>query len=145
MFCAFEGDPQIMRIWCRATVIHNDHSQEFNSLAQQLFPSVTNLTAVRSIIKGSIFEVITSCGYGVPYFEYKSQRETLLRYWGRKDADQVHDYQVEKNSKSIDGLATHPSLLDTINDWVHLHGALFSSGVFVGAMAAVALLKLQRV
>ena len=42
----------------------------------------------------SVDLVQTSCGMGVPLFDYRQERGSLVRYWGLK------------NMKSIDGLPT---------------------------------------
>ncbi|MGE0851351.1 MAG: hypothetical protein AB7O44_17285 [Hyphomicrobiaceae bacterium] len=48
----------------------------------------------------------TSCGLGVPLFDYKQGRGSLVRYWTAKDIDNLRKYWSLKNKMSIDGLPT---------------------------------------
>lgn len=50
--------------------------------------------------------VQTSCGYNVPLFDYAGDRDTLLRWAQAKGPDGLERYWQEKNTRSIDGLAT---------------------------------------
>jgi hypothetical protein len=50
--------------------------------------------------------VQTSCGYGVPLFEYQEDRPTLRRWAARKGADGLLAYRQENNIRSIDGFPT---------------------------------------
>ncbi|MGA9377895.1 MAG: pyridoxamine 5'-phosphate oxidase family protein, partial [Phormidium sp.] len=65
-----------------------------------------SLPGERQIIVLNIDSAQTSCGYGVPIFEFKEERETL-REWANKKGEQgIFDYWREKNQTSIDGLPT---------------------------------------
>ena len=50
--------------------------------------------------------VQTSCGFAVPFFDYREERTTLLRYTRNKGEDGMREYRREKNRFSIDGLPT---------------------------------------
>jgi len=50
--------------------------------------------------------VQTSCGYGVPLFEYVDQRELMDSWATKKGEDGLREYQHEHNLVSIDGLPT---------------------------------------
>ena len=50
--------------------------------------------------------VQTSCGLGVPLFDYKQERGGLVRYWTAQGVDKLRKYWSLKNMKSIDGLPT---------------------------------------
>ena len=99
MFCAFEGPPQIARLHGRAEVVELSHP-EYASLAG-LFPSHPG---VRAIIRVAVSRISTSCGYAVPFMNYKAERETLDRWTKSKGPEGVRAYQREKNKTSIDGL-----------------------------------------
>jgi len=43
---------------------------------------------------------------GVPLFDYKEERGSLIRYWTRQGLDNLRKYWGLKNMKSIDGLPT---------------------------------------
>lgn len=48
----------------------------------------------------------TSCGFGVPIFDYVEERPTLTRWAEAKGEDGLDAYRREKNTSSIDGLPT---------------------------------------
>ena len=50
--------------------------------------------------------VKTSCGYGVPFFEYQGERDTMDRWAESKGPDGIEAYWKEKNVTSMDGLPT---------------------------------------
>lgn len=101
MFCAFEGAPNIVRLYGRGTTVLPG-SGEWTAL-HPLFPA--HMSA-RQIIIADIHRVSTSCGYSLPLMDFRAERDTLTRYWDVKGADALPDYQREKNATSIDGLPT---------------------------------------
>jgi hypothetical protein len=60
----------------------------------------------RQIVCLDVDLVQTSCGYGVPLFDYKEDRPTLRRWAANKGEDGVAAYWREKNVYSIDGFKT---------------------------------------
>lgn len=72
MFCAFEGGPLIVRLYGTARSIRQEH-EEWDDLIG-FFP---NQPRARQIFELSVEEVQTSCGYGVPLFNFEAQREPL--------------------------------------------------------------------
>ena len=58
------------------------------------------------LIIAEIESVQTSCGFGVPLFEYTGQRSTLIDYAEKLGPDGIAAYRAEKNVRSIDGLPT---------------------------------------
>ncbi|KAG0259319.1 hypothetical protein DFQ27_004122 [Actinomortierella ambigua] len=106
MFTAFEGPPRILRLWSRGEVYEID-TPEFNELYEEHFrgsSELTNNKGIRSIVVGNVYKVATSCGYGVPFFDYKEPRTSLALYWNKKDLEKIHDYWLLKNNASLDGL-----------------------------------------
>jgi hypothetical protein len=99
MFCAFEGKPQILRLFGRGEAVLPEDDR-FGSLAAE-FPAVPG---VRAVIRCEVDRIQTSCGFAVPFMAYESERETLSDWAARKGPDGIGDYQVEKNARSIDGL-----------------------------------------
>ncbi|MCF4967834.1 pyridoxamine 5'-phosphate oxidase family protein [Nostoc sp. CMAA1605] len=101
MFCAFEEPPCILRLYGRGkTIVPN--SPDWNSL-YSLFPPIPG---TRQIIVIDVERVQTSCGFGVPLYEYQGQRQTLVTWAEKKGEEGVKEYQQKKNLVSIDGLAT---------------------------------------
>jgi len=47
--------------------------------------------------------VHTSCGYGVPLYDFIGQRPTLNKWAEKKGEDGIQAYWQEKNTISIDG------------------------------------------
>lgn len=103
MFCAFDGDPMILRVYGQAAVAH-PHEGTFSEHAA-LFPK---LAGSRQIFDLTIDLVQTSCGTGVPLFEHLGGRgETeLVPFYDEMGADGVRDYWRRKNSRSIDDRET---------------------------------------
>ncbi len=48
----------------------------------------------------------TSCGFGVPLYDYQGERDSLTRWAEAKGEDGLVDYRAEKNAVSLDGLPT---------------------------------------
>ena len=101
MFCAFEGDHMILRLYGQGRAIPPGGA-EWAALSP-LFPS---LPGTRQIILLEIESLQTSCGAGVPLYQYQGEREELLRWVEKKGEQGVRDYQYAKNRVSIDGLPT---------------------------------------
>lgn len=99
MFCAFDGPPRIVRLYGTGEVIEPGDGR-FADLAAR-FPDYRNL---RSIVVVAVHRVADSCGYGVPVYEYRSERDHLERWADRRSDEELAAYQMEKNSKSLDGL-----------------------------------------
>ncbi|MFO7603637.1 MAG: pyridoxamine 5'-phosphate oxidase family protein [Gammaproteobacteria bacterium] len=100
MFCAFAGDPQILRLYGEGEVIAPGDGA-WTEL-RGLFPA--ELPGVRQIFRLLVTRVQTSCGYGVPLLQFQSQRQRLLDWAADKGEDGLRRYRQEKNSVSIDGL-----------------------------------------
>ena len=100
MFCAFEGEPQILRLYGEGEVI---------APGDRAWPDLRGLFAddipgVRQIFRLLVTRVQTSCGYGVPLMEFLAQRERLVDWAAEKGEEGIQQYQKEKNCTSIDGL-----------------------------------------
>lgn len=104
MFCAITGLPMILRLYGRGRVIRRK-SVECQKLLQQWFDAIEPI-GTRQIVLLDVELVQTSCGYGVPLFDYKGERDTLDRWAAAKGLEGVEAYQRQKNRVSIDGFAT---------------------------------------
>jgi len=101
MFCAFEGAPNILRLYGKAKeVLPND--TEWNSLISK-FPK---LTGARQIFDITIESTQTSCGMSIPFYEYKEERNQLLDWAEEKGESDIKQYWKDRNETSIDGLNT---------------------------------------
>ena len=84
MFCSFDEKPLILRLYGRGDVVGRD-DERFSSYLNRF--EVEHEKIVRQIFLIKIDSVLTSCGYGVPFFDYKGEREQL-REWSVKKADE---------------------------------------------------------
>lgn len=101
MFCSFEGKPLILRLYGQAKAHH--HGDAFYEENISLFPP---LEAPRQIFEMEIQSVQTSCGYAVPFMEFKSERDQLNQWAKKQGKERISKYWIEKNSKTIDGYDT---------------------------------------
>lgn len=101
MWCSFDADPLILRAYGRGRVVRRQDA-DWPALRVH-FPS---LPGERQLIVLDIESVQTSCGYAVPTFTYRGERDTLARWAEKKGPAGLLDYWREKNLTSIDGLAT---------------------------------------
>jgi hypothetical protein len=99
MFCAFDGAARIVRLHGQGTPIFPG-APGFDELASH-FPE---LPGIRSIIKIDVARVSDSCGYGVPLYDFKAQRKSLVKGWQQRGPEGVDAYQQENNLVSLDGL-----------------------------------------
>jgi hypothetical protein len=60
----------------------------------------------RQIIVANIYEVSTSCGFGVPLYEYTGEREHSQKWAESKGPEGLETYKQQKNLHSLDGLPT---------------------------------------
>lgn len=101
LFCSFVREPLILRLYGTARAIHETDPEWPELLG--LFPP---LRGSRNLFVLDIDLVQTSCGYGVPHFDFVGQRDLLDAWAAKKGTDGLLDYQQEKNRTSIDGFPT---------------------------------------
>ena len=101
MFCAFDGPPNILRLYGQGyTVLPGD-------AAWKTFSPLFKLRLVtRQIIVADIDKVQTSCGFSVPLYEYTGERDHADKWGEKKGAAGLEAYKAEKNRVSLDGLPT---------------------------------------
>ncbi|TDH23354.1 pyridoxamine 5'-phosphate oxidase family protein [Segetibacter sp. 3557_3] len=101
MFCAFAGAPNILRLYGKGfTVLPG--SPDWDTYA----PHFTIYPSTRQIIVADITLVQTSCGYGVPLYEFVGDRDIHFDWAEAKGESGLRQYVNEKNLESLDGLAT---------------------------------------
>ena len=101
MFCAFEGAANILRLYGTGEAVQFDDPR-FPGLLEK-FPGFDK---ARAIIRIDVTRIADSCGWGVPFYEFKGDRDQLQRYADNPDRDAefwAEKYRT-KNAASIDGL-----------------------------------------
>ncbi|KJA22563.1 hypothetical protein HYPSUDRAFT_67026 [Hypholoma sublateritium FD-334 SS-4] len=118
MFNAFEGPPRIVRLFGKGTV-HEFDTPEYNAL----IPLNQRQPGSRSAIVVDIHKVGSSCGYSIPFYEFKANRMKLHIMAARKESEDIKaescticadgpplpekglkSYWKLNNANSIDGL-----------------------------------------
>jgi len=101
MFCGFDTDPLILRLYGRGHVVRRQ-----DAAWRELRRHFAELPGERQFVVLDIDSVQTSCGYAVPLYTYRGERDTLARWAEKKGTLGLLDYWREKNQVSIDGLST---------------------------------------
>lgn len=101
MFCAYDGPPNILRLYGTGyTVLPEDAGWE-------ALHSLFNLSVeARQIIVVDVHQVQNSCGYSVPYYNYEGERDHAQKWCDKKGSAGLQQYQQDKNLLSLDGLPT---------------------------------------
>jgi hypothetical protein len=102
MFCSFVDPPLILRIYGAGRVVR-PRDADWDEMLAHFVP----VAGLRQIVVLQVQSVQTSCGMGVPLYEYGGERESLVRWAENKGEAGLRDYWTEKNQVSIDGLPTH--------------------------------------
>lgn len=102
MFCAFEGAPQILRLYGYAKVYH-----PYDDFWNDNIATFPKLEGARQLVAMQIDLVQVSCGMAVPLMDYKAQRSELVQWAKDKGEDGLQEYWQLKNTKSLDGIATN--------------------------------------
>lgn len=95
MFNAFDGPPKIVRLWGKGRVLENGTGpfEEFVSTH-----SVKTLPGTRSIIIVDVHQVGSSCGFSVPYYDFKDFRPILNDFFEKK----AQKFKEGKAEESMD-------------------------------------------
>ncbi|WP_370177287.1 pyridoxamine 5'-phosphate oxidase family protein [Alteriqipengyuania sp.] len=100
MFCNFDRPALILRIYGRGRpVLPQDKG--WDALASNF----TLLPGTRQIFDIAVESVQTSCGWGVPFMDYKAERPTLKKAHSQSDPGEW-EAKMAKRMSSIDGLPT---------------------------------------
>jgi len=109
LFNAFEGAPQIVRLWGKGEVLEYG-TKIFDAFVRD--NRVTAIAGTRAVILVRIHQVGSSCGFSMPFFDFRSFRPTLNEFFEKRVAaeergnkkDGIERYWAFKNAQSIDGL-----------------------------------------
>jgi len=102
MFCAFDGNPKILRLYGSAVAAH-PRDEQWNELAKLFEPH----ESARQYVDFKIDLAQTSCGYGVPFYDFVDERDNMDRWLASRGEEGIEEYWREKNQLSLDGLPTH--------------------------------------
>jgi len=103
MFCAFDGKPRILRLHGSGEVLVPG-TPEFDRLTPLFCPN----PGTRSIVRIDIERISTSCGFAVPFMDYRDERDTLDKWAASKGPEALDEYRAAKNAQSIDGMPALP-------------------------------------
>jgi hypothetical protein len=101
MWCAFDGPPQILRVYGTVETIHPR-----DAAWQACTKLISAPLGARQYFKLNIDLVQTSCGYAVPNMDYVDDREALTKWSDKRGESGIAAYWEEQNQTSIDGLPT---------------------------------------
>ncbi|BDA84020.1 pyridoxamine 5'-phosphate oxidase [Aureimonas sp. SA4125] len=104
MFCAVDGPPMILRLYGHGRILAKD-TPAFSALLRSDFDGEAPL-GTRHIVVLDVDLVHTSCGYGVPLFDYTGERASMQNWSQAKGEEGLETYRREKNAVSLDGLPT---------------------------------------
>jgi len=99
MFCSFSDAPNILRLHGQGEVIVSSDA-EFDLLRPH-FPA---RPGTRSIVRVHVTRVCDSCGFGVPQYDFVSQRTLLQDSAVKSGPAGVSERTRRANATSIDGL-----------------------------------------
>lgn len=98
MFCSFDKSPMILRLYGKGEIIQPDSSR-WNELIT-LFPEKTG---ARQIFEISVDCIRSSCGFQIPFYEFKGERDLLDKWAEKKGRTGIKQYWQEMNKFSLDG------------------------------------------
>ncbi len=105
MFCSFDEKPNILRLYGKGySVLPGTKEWETFAPFFEVYPST------RQIIVAEIDLVQTSCGFGVPLYDFKAHRDLHFEWAETKGQKGLEEYVEANNLKSLDGLPTAISL-----------------------------------
>lgn len=101
MMCSFEGPANILRLYGTGHTVFRDMPEW-----DELSPLFTILPSTRQLIVADIHRVQTSCGFGVPLFDYVGERDAHQKWAESQGPDGLIRYRNKHNLVSMDGLPT---------------------------------------
>ncbi|WP_233160351.1 pyridoxamine 5'-phosphate oxidase family protein [Actinophytocola xanthii] len=107
MWCAFSGPPKVLRVHGRGEPVFRDDPRW-----ETLIPhfAAADGPAARAIILVHATMVSDSCGFAVPFMDYRAERTQHAEYFARKTDSEFAAYCAKKPhvDTSIDGLPALP-------------------------------------
>ncbi|KUJ76786.1 pyridoxamine 5'-phosphate oxidase [Ruegeria marisrubri] len=101
MWCSFTTRPLILRAYGFARTVQPGDT-DWADLAAH-FPAHRS---ARQIFDVTVDMVQTSCGYAVPFMDYREERDTMQKWVDGKSDEEIRAYWAERNQTTIDGKPT---------------------------------------
>jgi hypothetical protein len=101
MWCSFTVKPLILRTYGTARAVHRMDA-DWADLAGHL----PDQPGARQIIDLTIDLVQSSCGFAVPFMDFREDRPVLKSWAEGKGPEGLRSYWDERNRQTIDGLPT---------------------------------------
>ena len=101
MFCSFEKTPLILRLYGNARIYY-----ENDQMYDEHIGLFKDFIGARQIVVMEINLIQTSCGYAVPFMEFKEERTQLNESDIKKGRAGVKKYWEDHNVLSLDGFKT---------------------------------------
>jgi len=107
MWCAFTGPPKVLRIHGHGEPIFRDDTR-WPELIDHF--AAADGPGARAIVLVHAVMVSDSCGFAVPFMDYREERTQHAEHFGRKSDPEFAAYCGRKphNATSIDGLPAIP-------------------------------------
>lgn len=102
MFCSFDKQPLILRLYGHANLVYPRDEAKFSEYLDMFH----HQPGTRQFFELTIDAVQTSCGFAVPLFNLKGERDTLSKWAKNKGETGIEAYWEEKNQLSLDGQST---------------------------------------
>lgn len=101
MWCSFTTRPLILRAYGTAKAVHPGEAG-WDDLTAPFAPGF----GARQVFDVAVDMVMTSCGWGVPFMDYRDDRPTMAEWTDRKGPEGIRAYWAERNLETIDGFPT---------------------------------------
>ncbi|MFN3578545.1 MAG: pyridoxamine 5'-phosphate oxidase family protein [Tabrizicola sp.] len=101
MWCSFTARPLILRAYGTGRVVHRGDA-DWAALAAHL----PDQPGARQIVDVRVDLVQSSCGFAVPFMDFRAERPVLSDWATARGAEGLRSYWDERNRQTIDGLPT---------------------------------------
>ncbi|MCE6997518.1 pyridoxamine 5'-phosphate oxidase family protein [Saccharothrix sp. S26] len=107
MWCAFDGPPNIVRVHGTGEPVFRDDPRFAELVAG--FGDADG-PALRAVVVVTAKLISDTCGFAVPFMDYRAERTLHQEYFGRKSDEEFSAYCEKKdfNAVSMDGLPALP-------------------------------------
>ncbi|WP_106194226.1 pyridoxamine 5'-phosphate oxidase family protein [Umezawaea tangerina] len=107
MWCAFSGPPNIVRVHGTGVPVFRDDPR-FAELVGGFGDA--DAPGVRAVVVVTAKLISDTCGFAVPFMDYREERTLHAEFFGRKSEEEFAAYCESKdhNAVSIDGLPALP-------------------------------------